>query len=132
MNDGSGERTSLRVAIFDDSLADEGLGAPVPAGVEWEVWDSADDCVDQVEEFEADLVLMDYEMRGETTGEQAVKALRRRFGGGSLRIVGISSSSVYNEQMRAAGSDGTWPKGRVVEFLRREVERIRQRQLSDG
>jgi len=110
----------FRAVVFDDLLA---AGAPgeLPEGARVVVVDRAEDAVAVVLRERPHVVLMDFEMNGETLGDEAIRDLRVAFPGTRLRILAISASSHGNARMLVAGADGTLSKGRVWTWLREQA-----------
>ena len=112
----------MRVVVFDDVLF---MRQSEYAGMDCELrfFAHADDAVRVVEGEKPDVVLMDYAMDEHVTGEEAVVALRRRWPRGRLRIVGISSDTLSNERLVAAGADDAVPKSHLRSYLRLMMRR---------
>lgn len=120
----------MRVVVFDDVLftrQHEYSGI----GCELHFYEHADEAVRVVADAQPDMVLMDYAMEEHLTGEEAICALRERWPRGQLRIVGISSDTLSNERLVAAGADDAVPKSHLRGYLR-YVLRSRGPQAAGG
>ena len=109
----------MRVIVFDDVLVRRASEYEVP-NLDVKFFAHADDAVDVVGREKPDVVLMDYAMDGHSSGEDAIRALRKAFPrGGGYKIVAISSDERSNERMLAAGADDAVPKTHVKGYLSR-------------
>jgi CheY-like chemotaxis protein len=109
----------MRVVVFDDVLVRRAGEYEVP-NLDVKFFAHADDAVEVVGREKPDVVLMDYAMDGHSSGEEAIRALRKAFPRGrGARIVAISSDERSNERMLAAGADDAVPKTHVKGYLSR-------------
>jgi CheY-like chemotaxis protein len=109
----------MKVIVFDDMLVRRTQELELPS-LELAFYAHADDAVAVVERERPDVVLMDYAMQAQASGEEAIRALRSAFPRGSgARIVAISSDAKSNERMLAAGADDAVPKTHVKGYLSR-------------
>lgn len=108
----------MRILVFDDDLVHRpGFLGALPAELVYRP--HADRAVADVREVRPDLVLMDFAMGPHQTGAQAVTRLREVWPPGALYIVGISTDSRCNWQMKMAGADETIAKGGAPDVVRR-------------
>jgi CheY-like chemotaxis protein len=113
----------VKVVIFDDVLCRRQAEYQVP-GLDVKIYPHADDAVTVVTREQPDMVLMDYAMDAQTSGEDAVRLLRAAFPRGrGAKIVAISSDERSNERMLAAGADDSLPKTHVRGYLSRLARR---------
>lgn len=112
-----------RVLICDDDLYDVTAQLPVPAELDVQVLDRADDCVEQVLSWHPQAVLMDFHMRSALKGDEAVRLLRASCGS-DLLIVGISSASSLNHRLQQAGANFVVPKPHISSLLQELVVMI--------
>ncbi len=108
----------MKVIIFDDLLCRRAADYHVPE-LDLVFHPHADDAVAVVMREEPDLVLMDYAMQAEASGEEAIRALRSALPRGKTKIVAISSDERSNARMLAAGADDALPKTHVRGYLSR-------------
>ena len=115
----------VTVSIFDDELCALAHQYRLPS-VDLHVFEHADEALRLVKQRCPQIVLMDYSMRGEQSGAEAMVALHhfRRSSGVPLHLVGISRSSDSNRHLLAAGADDAIPKTHVRGYLQRLVERM--------
>ncbi len=116
---------SATVFLFDDELHARAHQYRLP-GVDLHVFEHADEALRLVKQRCPQIVLMDYSMRGEQSGAEAMAALHhyRKSSGVLLHLVGISRSSDSNRYLLAAGADDAIPKTHVRGYLQRIVERM--------
>jgi CheY-like chemotaxis protein len=109
----------MKVLIFDDLLCRRPDEYTVP-NLDVKLYPHADDAVAVVTRERPDVVLMDYAMDANASGEDAVRSLRAAFPRGrGAKIVAISSDERSNERMLAAGADDALPKTHVRGYLSR-------------
>jgi CheY-like chemotaxis protein len=109
----------VKVVIFDDLLCRRPDEYTVP-NLEVQLYPHADDAVAVVTRERPDVVLMDYSMDANASGEDAIRSLRAAFPRGrGAKIVAISSDERSNERMLAAGADDALPKTHVRGYLSR-------------
>ncbi|MGZ3408346.1 MAG: response regulator [Polyangia bacterium] len=109
----------MKVVVFDDLLVRRAHEYEVP-NLELEFFAHADDAVEVVARERPDVVLMDYAMDAQASGEDAIRALRAAYPRGQgAKIVAISSDQRSNERMLAAGADDAVPKSHVRGYLSR-------------
>lgn len=109
----------MKVVVFDDVLVRRAREYEVP-NLELRFFAHADDAVEIVRREQPDVVLMDYAMAAQRSGEEAIRALRAAYPrAGGARIVAISSDELSNERMLAAGADDAVPKTHVKGYLSR-------------
>lgn len=115
----------ITVLIFDDELHGLAHQYRLPQ-IELHVYEHADDALSHVQRQQPQLVLMDYSMRGEQSGAEAMTVLHRlrQTQALAIRLVAISRSSDSNRHMLAAGADDAIPKTHVRGYLERCIERI--------
>ncbi|HEX9103738.1 MAG TPA: response regulator [Polyangia bacterium] len=109
----------MKVVVFDDVLVRRAHEYEVPR-LELKFFAHADDAVEVVGRERPDVVLMDYAMAAQRSGEDAIRALRAAYPRGrGAKIVAISSDERSNERMLAAGADDAVPKTHVKGYLSR-------------
>ena len=108
----------VKVVIFDDVLVRRQQDYAVP-NLTVLHYPHADDAVSIVEREQPDVVLMDYSMDANSSGADAIAALRAAFPRAPHKIVAISSDERSNEFMLAAGADDALPKTHVRAYLSR-------------
>lgn len=111
----------MKVIIFDDVLCRREGEYQVP-DLDVQIYPHADDAVAVVTREQPTVVLMDYSMEAQLSGEDAIRKLRGAFprdDGDAFSIVGISSDERSNDRMRAAGADDVVPKTHVRAYLSR-------------
>jgi CheY-like chemotaxis protein len=108
----------MKIIVFDDVLAKRQSEYAVPE-LDVQFYPDADDAVAVVARERPDLVLMDYAMDAEASGEDAIRALRAAIKKGGVKIVAISSDERSNERMLDAGADDALPKSHVKGYLSR-------------
>ncbi len=110
----------MKVIVFDDVLVRRAREYELP-NLDLQFFAHADDAVAIVGRERPDVVLMDYAMAAQNSGEEAIRALRAAYprGNGSAKIVAISSDERSNERMLAAGADDAVPKSHVKGYLSR-------------
>ncbi len=115
----------LTVFIFDDELHGRAHQYRLPQ-IDLHVFEHADEALDLVKQRRPRIVLMDYSMRGEQSGAEAMATLNRyrHSVGVPLHLVGISRSSDSNRHLLAAGADDAIPKTHIRGYLKRWVERM--------
>lgn len=115
----------VTVLIFDDELHARAQQYRLPQ-TDLHVFEHADDALAIVQQRRPHVVLMDYSMRGEQSGAEAMAALHRYRKNSTLplHLVGISRSSDSNRHLLAAGADDAIPKTHVRGYLQRLVERM--------
>ena len=117
--------SAITVFIFDDDLHGRAHQYRLPQ-IDLHVYEHADDAVAHVQRQRPDIVLMDYSMRGEQSGAEAMTALHRlrQHRALPMRLVAISRSPDSNRHMLAAGADDAIPKTHIRGYLERCVERM--------
>lgn len=115
----------VTVLIFDDELHARAHQYRLPH-TDLHVFEHADDALALVKQRRPQIVLMDYSMRGEQSGAEAMATLNqyRKRSSCPLHLVGISRSSDSNRHLLAAGADDAIPKTHVRGYLQRLVERM--------
>ena len=109
----------MKVLVFDDVLVRRASEYEVPH-LTLKFFAHADDAVEVVGRERPDVVLMDYAMDAQHSGEDAIRALRATYPrGGGAKIVAISSDQRSNERMLDAGADDAVPKSHVKAYLSR-------------
>lgn len=109
----------MKVVVFDDVLVRRAHEYEVPS-LDLKFFAHADDAVEIVGRERPDVVLMDYAMAANHSGEDAIRALRAAYPRGrGAKIVAISSDERSNERMLAAGADDAVPKTHVKGYLSR-------------
>lgn len=122
----------MKVVIFDDELSERPALYRIP-GIELSLVPHADDAVALATRERPDVVLMDFAMYGESSGAEAVAALRAWCSRSQrqLYIVAISNDAASNQRMLEAGADDAVPKTHVRGYLQKLLERQRLSRLSD-
>ena len=110
----------MKVVVFDDVLVRRAHEYEVP-NLDLRFFAHADDAVEVVGRERPDVVLMDYAMAAQASGEDAIRALRAAYPRRQavVKIVAISSDERSNERMLAAGADDAVPKSHVRGYLSR-------------
>ncbi len=109
----------MKVIVFDDVLVRRAREYGIP-NLGLRFFAHADGAVGIVGRERPDVVLMDYAMAAQASGEDAIRALRAAWPrGNGAKIVAISSDERSNERMLAAGADDAVPKTHVKGYLSR-------------
>lgn len=125
--DGDGRRMPARRPVILVYCQDLGANAPDPAdlaGVDFEVVESADDIVADVERLHPDVILLDYHLRGALSGMDALIALRKGRDSLPAPVLAIAGNPADSQGMKAAGAVGGLPFVYLKDTMTRLIREI--------